>query len=208
MVVALVPDRDFRRAGCDERCEAIKAIIPGRFGRLELFLHDPDAHEEFGRATATIDGRRIVWTGGLVIDLSSRTVIANGREVQPSRQEWKLLEYLARHQGRVCSHDELLLSCWGQTYIGSHHLLRIFFVRLRDRLEGCASLIETRPGRGYVLVTAPPAEVDPSAPPPPARPWSKLHASCVCCSTTRHRHRARGICGGCRGHISPCRGAS
>jgi len=50
--------------------------------------------------------------GDLEIDIASMTVRVGGRNVLTTVREFRLLEYLARHRGRVFTRDQLLDAVW------------------------------------------------------------------------------------------------
>jgi hypothetical protein len=205
MVAQLIPERDFRGPGCTDACEVVKAIVPGRFGRSELLLHDPSAHEAYGRATSggARDGGFVVETGGLRIDRWRRAAFAFGVDVELTGGEWKLLDFLAGHADRYVPTAELARVVMGEW--GAHHSFHVYMARLRSRLGAASYLIETRFGHGYRLRLLPPTETA-----PPSPPWSGAHAFCVCCGGTKRPHSGHGRCVRCRSsgsrtaHYGPC----
>ena len=50
----------------------------------------------------------MVTVGGLTLDLGKREVRVDGREVRLTPTEFRLLAMLARHRGRVITHDQML----------------------------------------------------------------------------------------------------
>jgi two-component system, OmpR family, KDP operon response regulator KdpE len=92
--------------------------------------------------------------GRLMIDLSQRRIVANGKEVALSRTEWELLYQLASNAGRVMLHAELLSRIWGPEFRDETYYLRTWVSRLRAKLEedrDDPKLIKTFPGMGYRL---------------------------------------------------------
>jgi DNA-binding winged helix-turn-helix (wHTH) protein len=154
------PERDFRGPGCTESCQIVKAIVPGIFGRSELMLHDPYAHEEYGRSNILPGGQRFVWTGTLVIDMAERTASVHGQPVPLTALEWRVLSMLAGRFGWCVPSEELLLAIWGRSARYDWHLLRVHVSRLRSKLGECGRLIETRVGLGYRLRVDPPIEAE------------------------------------------------
>jgi two-component system KDP operon response regulator KdpE len=66
--------------------------------------------------------------------------------------EYKLLVLLARHRGRVLTHDQILREVWGPAYAGHAHYVRVHMAELRRKVEVEASrpqLLLTEPGVGY-----------------------------------------------------------
>jgi two-component system KDP operon response regulator KdpE len=95
--------------------------------------------------------------GELQIDLARRQVQVGGRAVRLTPKQYGLLQFLARHAGRVVTHDELLQEVWGAEHAGDVHYLRIFMRGLRKRIEVDATrpvYIHTELGVGYRLCTA------------------------------------------------------
>ncbi len=73
--------------------------------------------------------------GGVVVDLSNRSVTRDDEEVRLSPTEWVLLAELASHPGATRDHRTLLARVWGPAYVGDRNYLRTFVQRLRRKLE-------------------------------------------------------------------------
>ena len=70
-------------------------------------------------------------------------------------KEWDLLTELAKHPGRVLTHEALLRTVWGPAHIGQTEYLRVAIRALRQKLEDEPSqpkLIVNEPGVGYRLL--------------------------------------------------------
>jgi len=90
----------------------------------------------------------------LRIDLASRRVAVAGREVPLTPIEFRLLATLARHAGRVLTHDVLLREVWGPAAVREHHYLRVYMAQLRRKLEEDPArprILLTELGVGYRL---------------------------------------------------------
>ena len=90
--------------------------------------------------------------GSLRIDLARRLVSSGGAIVQLTRIEYRLLTTLARHAGRVLTHEFLLREVWGPAYTAQSHYLRVYMAQLRHKLErnpGRPRLLMTETGVGY-----------------------------------------------------------
>ena len=77
----------------------------------------------------------VVEIGGLSIDLARRRILRDGAEVRLTPIEYKLLAVLARHPGRVLTHETLLRQVWGPGYTHQKHYLRVYMAQLRKKLE-------------------------------------------------------------------------
>ncbi len=90
--------------------------------------------------------------GDIEIDFGRRTVRRAGAEVRLTPIEYRLLTMLARHAGRVLTHEALLREVWGPSYTTQHHYLRVYMAQLRHKLEadpGRPRWLLTEPGVGY-----------------------------------------------------------
>jgi two-component system, OmpR family, KDP operon response regulator KdpE len=99
--------------------------------------------------------RQVVEAGPVTIDLLARLVRRDGEEVHVTPKEWELLAELAKHPGRVLTHEYLLRSIWGPAHVGQTEYLRVAIRALRQKLEAQPSqpaLIVNEPGVGYRLM--------------------------------------------------------
>jgi two-component system OmpR family response regulator len=89
----------------------------------------------------------------LQIDLLTRDIRRAGRVVELLPREYKLLEYLMRHPGRVVTRTMLFEEVWGYHYDPQTNVIDVHIGRLRRKLEegGLPQLIHTVRGSGYVL---------------------------------------------------------
>jgi len=77
----------------------------------------------------------VVVVGTLRIDLSARTVHRGGVQVHLTPIEYRLLDALARSQGRLLTKAQLLAEVWGPGAGEQAHYLRIYMSQLRHKLE-------------------------------------------------------------------------
>jgi DNA-binding response OmpR family regulator len=93
-------------------------------------------------------------TGTLTVDFAQHQASIEGRPVNLTPTEYRILAYLARNAGRVVTQPDLLSKVWGPEYKDEAHLLRVNIARLRQKVEsdpGHPRYILTRPGIGYTL---------------------------------------------------------
>jgi DNA-binding response OmpR family regulator len=106
------------------------------------------------RALLQLAGREQsgVWTvGDVVIDESSRTVVAAGPPLDLTRTEFDLLVALVRNCGHVRTKRQLLEQVWGYDAYDTH-LVEVHISALRRKLSAHGKgLIETVRGVGYVV---------------------------------------------------------
>ena len=89
--------------------------------------------------------------GMLVIDLLKREVRHDGRLVTVQPREFRLLEELMRHGGRVVTRTMLLESVWGYHFEPQTNIVETHISRLRAKLraDGAGDPIETVRNTGY-----------------------------------------------------------
>jgi two-component system phosphate regulon response regulator PhoB len=73
--------------------------------------------------------------GNLEIDVYSMTVQVEGRNVLTTVREFRLLEYLASHRGRVLTRDQLLDAVWKETPFVTPRSIDVYIRRLREKIE-------------------------------------------------------------------------
>ncbi|MFZ0318532.1 MAG: response regulator transcription factor [Candidatus Sulfotelmatobacter sp.] len=77
----------------------------------------------------------VLRVGDLEIDPSSMTVQVQGRTVLTTVREFRLLEYLASHLGRVLTRDQLLDAVWKETPFVTPRSIDVYVRRLREKIE-------------------------------------------------------------------------
>ncbi|RMF38430.1 MAG: DNA-binding response regulator [Chloroflexi bacterium] len=98
---------------------------------------------------------RVYKNGPLTVDLESREVRVNGKPVDLTPIEFKLLSALIRNEGKVLTHRFLLSQVWGPAYEEERQYLKLYIWYLRQKIEEDPShpkLIITERGVGYRLV--------------------------------------------------------
>jgi len=93
--------------------------------------------------------------GELTIDHGVRRVFVGQREAHLTPLEYRLLEVMARHAGKVLTHRFLLTEVWGADQTAEVQYLRVFMAGLRRKLEADPAqprYLLTEQGVGYRLV--------------------------------------------------------
>ena len=87
----------------------------------------------------------------LHLDLSTRRVSRNGRDVDLTPIEFSLLELLMRFSGQVVTRKMLCEHVWGFNWDGTTNVIEVHVNRLRGKLDAGRddSIIKTIRGRGY-----------------------------------------------------------
>ena len=96
--------------------------------------------------------------GALTMDFAQHLVRRDGREMELTPTEYRILAYLAHNAGRVVTQDLLLEQVWGSEYVGEGHMLQVNINRLRHKIEPDPMhprYILTKVGIGYLLAAQP-----------------------------------------------------
>ena len=104
--------------------------------------------------TADAAEASVVQVESLRVDLGERRASVGERDVKLTPIEWRLLATLARHPGKVLTHDQILREVWGPQAVGQHHYTRVYMAQLRQKLEPEPSKprwLVSEPGVGYRL---------------------------------------------------------
>ena len=117
------------------------------------------ANTALRRTASTVTGEApVVTTDAFTVDLTNRRVTTPGGQVRLTPTEWHLLEVLARHPGRLVTHQQLLHEVWGPQYTTETNYLRVHIANLRRKLEPDPArprYVLTDPGIGYRFVASP-----------------------------------------------------
>ncbi len=127
---------------------------------VDAFLAKPyEGHDLTERLNAiqnrTSDSDEARWVyqrNGLTVDLRSCDVFVQGKPVQLTGTEYKLLTYLIDRRGWVLSHDQILSHVWGSDYAGDRSQVKLYVSYLRKKIENDPrkpEMILTKRGLGY-----------------------------------------------------------
>ncbi len=89
----------------------------------------------------------------LEVDLLSRSVRRNGRELSLLPTEFKLLEFMLRNSGQVLTRTMMFEAVWGYHFDPGTNLIDVHIGRLRRKIDlhGLLPLLRTVRGSGYSL---------------------------------------------------------
>jgi DNA-binding response OmpR family regulator len=89
----------------------------------------------------------------LTLEITHRTVFRGTREIHLTPTEFRLLEFLMRHEGRIASRHSILEAVWGPSENIEENTLDAFMRLLRRKIDENEpiKLIHTMRGFGYSL---------------------------------------------------------
>ena len=108
------------------------------------------------RAQLRAPGQReasVLEAGDIRMDLRTRRVQSDGRDVQLTAREFEVLAYLMRHPDQVLSREQILNAVWGFDFDPGTKVLEVYIGYLRRKLgiAGSTGPIETVRNVGYRL---------------------------------------------------------
>lgn len=90
---------------------------------------------------------------GAVLNLGDATLSFGEEKVELTRNEFRMLQTLLEHKGKVVSRDTLMTRLWEMDCYVEENTLTVNMARLRKKLEsvGLEDFIATRVGSGYIV---------------------------------------------------------
>jgi DNA-binding response OmpR family regulator len=147
------------------------AVVAADWGADDFVLHTAGPAEiearlrlAIGRladARDTAPDAHVIRSGGLSIDDVTYTARLDGQQLDLTYKEFELVKFLAQHQGRVFTRQQLLQEVWGYDYFGGTRTVDVHIRRLRAKLgPEREMLIGTVRNVGYRFVGAEEPAVD------------------------------------------------
>jgi two-component system, OmpR family, response regulator len=142
MTVRLALSQLSRATSVERLGTANAAVIADLLAKVEALLQHPTDTRE-----------TILSVGPLQLDLLTRTVSRDGRWIGLMPREYRLLEYMMRHQGQVVTRAMLFREVWNYKFVPESNLVDVHMGRLRRKIDRPdeAPMIYSIRGRGFVL---------------------------------------------------------
>lgn len=95
--------------------------------------------------------KSVLECGPVCLDISAQSVAIDGKKVDLTSYEYKVLEYLMMHAGELVSKSDLSQHIYKERFDRDSNVLEVFIGRLRKKIDPKGELkpIETVRGRGY-----------------------------------------------------------
>jgi DNA-binding response OmpR family regulator len=90
---------------------------------------------------------------GLILNLKDDTIMYNGKNLQLTRNEFKILHILMKSKGTIVSRDRIIRNLWQDESFVDDNTLTVNITRLRKKLKdiGLENYIETQKSVGYIV---------------------------------------------------------
>ena len=122
------------------------------FAMQELLARIRNALRKRGGASELVKAEKLQIMD-LIMYSKSYEVKVSGEEVQLTRREYELLEYMLRNKRVVLTRDQILQAVWGYDYAGDTNVVDVYLRYLRSKIEEPYNkkYIHTIRGVGYVI---------------------------------------------------------
>jgi two-component system, OmpR family, copper resistance phosphate regulon response regulator CusR len=139
--------------------DAVEDRVEGLDNGADDYLVKPFAFAELlARLRALlrrdVSGRELILRADdLEIDLLARRVVRAGVELDLTKREYELLEYLIRHKNSAVTRDMIAREVWKEVTGSPTNAIDVYVTLLRKKVErpGARQLIHTVRGVGYAL---------------------------------------------------------
>ena len=97
--------------------------------------------------------KNILYIADLELDPKTMTVTRNGKEINLTPKEFKLLYYMMMHSGRVLSRAEIAEKVWETTFDSGTNFIDVYINYLRKKIDRdyIVKLIHIKPGIGFIF---------------------------------------------------------
>ena len=144
----------------DRESEKVKALDMGAddyivkpFGVSELLARIRTTLRRSDRLKLSQGSQKDVYhIKDLTVDIAKHQVLLDGEEIHFTQNEFKILELLCIHAGKVLTYDFILEHVWGPYGGTSNQILRVNMANIRRKIEptpGNPQYIFTEVGVGY-----------------------------------------------------------
>ncbi len=132
--------------------------IAGLEGGADDYVTKPFRFEELiarinlrlrSTTTTSVNSASILQVGQIILNLRTRRVEYQGKQIELPAKEFTLLETFMQHPGQVMTREQLLDRVWGYDYDPGSNIVDVYIGYLRKKLSSKA--IETVRGVGYRL---------------------------------------------------------
>lgn len=104
------------------------------------------------RVYGDVQGEILTWNGA-ELHLEGSFIEQGGKRAELTKNEVKILYYLFRHGGRICSRNDIIDFLWDSQLYVDDNALSVNITRIRDKLAGIGlkDFIRTKHRQGYTI---------------------------------------------------------
>ena len=104
------------------------------------------------RADTSPQAEILTWNGA-TLHLESSVIEYNGQKAELTKNELKILYYLFKNAGKICSRNDIVDFLWDNQLYVDDNALSVNVTRIRDKLSkiGLTDYIKTKHRQGYII---------------------------------------------------------
>lgn len=105
------------------------------------------------RTSKEMKQQEIIDCKEFVLNNNKNTIQKDGKEIELTKNEFRILKYLVKNRERIVSREEIMECLWDSESFIDENTLTVNITRLRNKLDeiNLKELIETKRGQGYLL---------------------------------------------------------
>lgn len=105
------------------------------------------------RTYAFRDQTNVMEYGGMLLNLTDASLLAGGRKLELTKNEFRILQLLFENAGKIVSREAIMKRLWDNDCFVDDNTLTVNMTRLRKKLEtaGAGQMVHTQKGLGYLL---------------------------------------------------------
>lgn len=98
------------------------------------------------------DASNVLVCGNITLDNDLHTVTQNGKTIDLSPTEYKLLNYLFENKNKVLSRTQILQAVWGINFDNTTNVVDVYISYIRNKIDETEQkIIHTVKGTGYLV---------------------------------------------------------
>ena len=105
------------------------------------------------RTYSFAESTNIIEHNGCILNMNDQTFTYNGKRMELTKNEYRILQSLLENIGKVVSRDNIMMKLWESDDFIDDNTLTVNVTRLRKKLEqaGLKDYIKTKKGTGYII---------------------------------------------------------
>jgi DNA-binding response OmpR family regulator len=135
-----------------ERVEGLEAGADDYLGKPFALAELVARVRALGRRGSDLK-QTVVRLADLTLDTAARIAQRGGHRIELTSREYRLLEYLMRSAGRVCTRMMIFEQVWDYQFDPGSNLVDVYVRKLRQKVDApfAAKLLHSVRGEGYVM---------------------------------------------------------
>ena len=105
------------------------------FSISELIARVDAVYRRVNRSAAKPEEASTLTSGPFVLNLKSRTVFKNNKQIDLTQVEYQIMEYFFKNQNTALDRSSILNHIWGESYYGDDKIVDVNIRRIRMKIE-------------------------------------------------------------------------